>query len=187
MYECVPRATIDHFIQLCVVCRARKPQNTRAPLKQIVASGFMCRGQIDLIDMRHRPDGTYKWISHYMDHWAKFHILFALMRKSAAEVALNLQNHVFAVLGTPQILHSDNGREFVNEIIHSIVKEWPGQTTIVNGRPRNPKCQGFVEQGNHMVENLLGARLHEYVGDDQPTWTEWLPFIQCKYSGGGYL
>ena len=131
--------------------------------------------------MRHRPDGTFKWIGHYMDHWAKFHVLFALMRKSAEEVALNLQNHVFAVLGIPRILHSDNGREFVNLIVHSIVKEWPGQITIVNGRPRNPKCQGLVEQGNHQVEKLLGARLHEYEGNDQPTWTEWLPFIQCKF------
>ena len=131
--------------------------------------------------MRHKPDGTFKWIGHYMEHWAKFHILFALMRKSAAEVALNLQDHVFAILGIPQILNSDDGREFVNEIIHSIVKEWPGQITIVNGRPRNPKCQGLVEWGNHMVEKLLVARLHEYKGDDQPTWTEWLPFIQCNY------
>lgn len=57
--------------------------------------------QIDLIDMRHRPDGTFKWIGHYMDHWAKFHVLFPQMRKSAAEVALNLQNQVFAVLGIP--------------------------------------------------------------------------------------
>ena len=65
-----------------------------------------------------------------MDHWPKFHILFGLMRKSAAEVALNLQNHVFAILGIPWILQSDNGWEFVNEIIHSTVKEWPGQITI---------------------------------------------------------
>ena len=36
---------------------------------------------------------------------------------------------MFAVLGTPKILHSDNGLEFVNEIIHSIVKEWPGEVT----------------------------------------------------------
>ena len=133
--------------------------------------------------MLHRPDGTFKWIGHYMDYWTKFHILFALMRKSAAEVALNLQNHVFVILGILRILHSDNGREFVNEIIHSIVKECPGQITIANGRPSNPKCQGLVEQGNHMVEKLLGACLHEYKGDDQLTWTEWLPFIQCKSSG----
>ena len=42
--------------------------------------------QIDLIDMRHRPDGSFKWIGHYMDYRAKFHVLFPLVRKSAAEV-----------------------------------------------------------------------------------------------------
>ena len=107
-----------------------------------------------------------------MDHWAKFHVILPLMRKSAAEVAINLQNHVFAVLGTSQILHSDNGWEFVNDIVHSIVKEWPGQVTIVNGRPRNPKCQGLVEQGNGMIEKLFRARLHKHEGDNQLTWSE---------------
>ena len=91
-----------------------------------------------------------------MDHWSKMHVLFPLARKSAAEVALNLQNNVFALFGTPRILHSDNGR------------------------PRNPKCQGLVEQGNFMVEKLLGSRLNEYEGNDYPPWTEWLIFIQCK-------
>jgi len=49
VYECVPWAAIDHFIQLCVVCNAPKPQNTRVPLKPIVASGFMSRGQVCVI------------------------------------------------------------------------------------------------------------------------------------------
>ena len=138
--------------------------------------------QIDLIDMRHRPDGTFKWIGHYMDHWSKFHVLFALNRKSAAEVAMNLQNQIFSYLGTPKILHSDNGREFVNDIISSIVKEWPGEVTIVNGRPRNPQCQGLIEQGNGTVEKLLGVRLVDAEVDesDFPPWSEWLPLIQCK-------
>ena len=134
--------------------------------------------QIDLIDMMHRPDGSFKWIGHYMDHWAKVHVLFPLVRKSAAEVAVALSNQVFAVLGTPKILHSDNGREFVNEIIHNIVKEWPGEVMIVNGRPSNPKCQGLIEQGNGMVEKLLGCHLYAHEGDSQPVWSEWLPFIQ---------
>ena len=137
--------------------------------------------QIDLIDMRHRPDGIYKWIGHYMDHWAKIHFLFPLSRKSGAEVALNLQNRVFSYVGVPKILHSDNGREFVNEVVESVVREWPGEVIIVNGRPRNPKCQGLVEQGNHMVEKLLGVRLHAYDGSDYPPWSEWLSVIQCKY------
>ena len=77
--------------------------------------------QIDLTDMRHRPDGEYHWIGHYMDHWSKFHILFPLMHKSAHEVGYRLQENVFSYIGVPKILHSDNGREFVNNIVHSVV------------------------------------------------------------------
>lgn len=134
--------------------------------------------QIDLIDLRHCPDGQYKWIAHYMDHWAKYHVLFPLMRKSAAEVAFGLRTRVFCFFGTPKLLQSDNGREFVNEIIADVVSKWPGETVIINGRPRNPRCQGLVEQGNAMVEKLLGIRLQEHDGDDSP-WMEWLPLIQC--------
>ena len=84
-------------------------------------------------------------------------------------------------VGVPKILHSDNGRKFVNEVVESVVREWPGEVIILNGRPRNPKCQGLVEQGNHIVEKLLGVRLHEYVSGDYPPWSEWLSVIQCKY------
>ena len=58
----------------------------------------------------------------HMDHWSKFYV-FALCQKSAAEVALNLQNQVFSYLETPKILHSDNGHEFVNAIVASLCKE----------------------------------------------------------------
>ena len=51
--------------------------------------------------------------------------------------------------------------------------------TVVNGRPRNPRCQGLIEQGNSMVEKLLGVRLYEHEGDDCPPWSEWLPLMQC--------
>ena len=90
--------------------------------------------------MCHCPDDPYQWIAHYMDHWSIFHLIFSLTRKSAAEVATGLQKNVFSVFGTPKILHSDNGREFINEVICNLVKDWPGETTIINGRPRNPKC-----------------------------------------------
>ena len=88
--------------------------------------------QIDLIDMRHRPLSGIVIIC--MNHWAKFHVLFPLVRKSAAEVAVALSNQLsLCCLRYPKILHSDNGQEFVNEIIHSIVKEWPREVMVVNG------------------------------------------------------
>ena len=68
-------------------------------------------------------------------------------------MSLSLQK-VFSFLGTPRILHSDNGREFVNDVVRNLAKEWPGQVTIVNGRPRNPKCQGLIEQGIVLLKDL---------------------------------
>lgn len=46
LYDCVPRSAIDKYVSLCLVCHMRKPQTTRAPLKPIISSGFMTRGQV---------------------------------------------------------------------------------------------------------------------------------------------
>ena len=136
--------------------------------------------QIDLIDMRHRPDGPYHWIGHFMDHWSKLHVLFPLMHKSAVEVAVSLSSKVFAytIYGLPKILQSDNGREFVNCVIHELIEDWPGEVTIISGCPRHPQSQGLIERGNAKVEEMLACRFH----DKKPTtaWTTWLPQIQCK-------
>eukprot|EP00731_Ephydatia_muelleri_P038942 Em1001g1a len=94
--------------------RFLKNCSTIKPLKPIIASGFMSRGQ----------------------------------RKIGTEVAWNLATKVFAYLGLPKILQSDNGREFTSTLINKLVKNWPGYMTIVNGRPRHPQSQGLVERGD---------------------------------------
>ena len=80
--------------------------------------------------------------------------------------------------GLPHILHSDNGREFVNEVIAQIIQHWPGECNLINGRPRHPQSQGCVEKGNHQVEEMIRAkRLDGSAG----SWASWLPQIQCKF------
>ena len=64
------------------------------------------------------PDDSYNYIAHYMDHWYKFHVMWPLGLKSAVEVAVELATKVFPYLG----LQSDNGKEFVNEIVKNISK-----------------------------------------------------------------
>lgn len=136
--------------------------------------------QIDLIDMRSKPDQSYQYIAHYMDHWSKFHIIWPLMNKSAVEVAMGLVTRVFSYIGLPKILHSDNGREFVNELVRESLRAWPGEVVIVNGRPRHSQSQGLVEKGNHLVEMQLQSMIAEYDDPDNVPWSEWLPRVQCK-------
>lgn len=97
-----------------------------------------------------------------MDHWSKIHIVFPLEHKTALQVAEGLDKHVFSVFGTPKVLHHDNGKEFVNEVVRSVVQSWPGETTIITGRARHPQSQGMVEQANATFKRLLGARIEEW-------------------------
>ena len=79
-------------------------------------------------------------------------------------------------------MQSDNGREFVNEIVKETLSAWPGKVTIVNGRPRHSQSQGLVEKGNHLVEMQLQAMKSEWKGSGCVPWADWLPRIQCMYS-----
>lgn len=103
----------------------------------MIQKDFLERVQIDFIDMRHSPDGEYHYIAHFMDHFSKFHVLFPLKTKSAPEVAKLVEERVFAYFGPPKIFHSDNGSEFVNQVMKALLQSWGGQVTFVNGRPRH--------------------------------------------------
>ena len=74
--------------------------------------------------MRHLPDGCNKWILHCVDHWSKFNFAYPLESKRASCVAVVLTQQLFPYFGVPRILHSDNGREFVNSIIKTTLDSW---------------------------------------------------------------
>lgn len=55
----------------------------------------------------------------YQDHRTKFVILNPLKSKRAEEVSAQL-TEIYTTFGAPVILHSDNGREFVNAVIKKL-------------------------------------------------------------------
>ena len=123
-------------------------------------------------------DAGFNWIGHAVDHFSKFHIIFPLHKKEAAEVAANLSSKVFAYFGLPYVLHSDRGKEFVAAVIKELVHLWPGECRIVNGKPRSPWVQGLVERTNGCIEDTIAAKR---VDLDCNEWVTWLPEIQCKF------
>ena len=77
----------------------------------------------------------YKWLLVYQDHFTKYILLRPLKHKSAVEVADTLEDY-FCELGPPHILQSDNGGEFCNSILFSLIDEkWPS-TKIIHGKQR---------------------------------------------------
>ncbi|KAF0698227.1 KRAB-A domain-containing protein 2-like [Aphis craccivora] len=109
------------------------------------------------------------------DYATKYLYLRPFTSKRATEVAHELLK-IFLEQGAPQILQSDNGREFTAKIIEELAELWP-ECKIVYGRPRHPQSQGSVERSNQDVENILRA----WVVDNKSTkWSIVVYFVQWQ-------
>ena len=116
-YKYITKEIITMYLRLCKPCQT-KLSNPKKGLvsKPLIFKEFNSRCQVDLIDMQSNPDGKYKFILSYQDHLTKFILLRALETKRAEEVAYELLD-IFTTIGAPSVLQSDNGGEFVNQVI----------------------------------------------------------------------
>ena len=134
MYAIITVKQMQAFVDCCKVCQVKKGRMKKGvAVKPIVTSNLNRRAQVDC--MQSNPDGVYKYIMVYQDHLTKWTVLRPLKTKKAEEIAENLVN-IFCHFGSPLILHSDNGREFVNEVIHSLLSLWP-DCKMINGKARH--------------------------------------------------
>ena len=162
------------FIECCETCHQKQGRVKKGiVVKPIVSSKFNSRCQVDCIDMQSCPDGEYRYIMVYQDHLTKFTLLEPLKTKSAQEVATNLIS-VFKTFSAPLILHSDNGREFVNKVIHELLLLWPA-CKMVNGKARHSQSQGSVERCNRDIEAMLACWRRDHKRND---WATGLTEIQ---------
>ncbi|CAF1068102.1 unnamed protein product [Brachionus calyciflorus] len=117
---------------------------------------------------------NYKWIAHVIDHFSKFHILWAQEHKSAEEVVQGTEERVFVCTGLPYCKQSDNGTEFRNHLMKNLIDSWDGDCKVVHGRPRHPQSQGLVEQSNRTLERMMSAMMTQFNTDN---WVKLLPKI----------
>ena len=125
------------------------------------------------LDASISPDGVtlYKYLWVYLDHFTKKVNLAPLKRKCAEEVTEVLLD-IFCDAGPPHILHSDNGREFKNEILFSTLSEKCPTLKIIHGKLRHPESQGAVERANRNIKDALFTAMHDKSNDQ--CWVKYL-------------
>ncbi|XP_049886670.1 KRAB-A domain-containing protein 2-like [Pectinophora gossypiella] len=173
-YANITKEIISLYLSMCDVCQQKKTKKKRGLVsKPILHTEMNSRCQVDLIDFQTQPDEQFKFIMVYQDHLTKFVLLRALTSKRAAEVAYHL-NDIFLTIGAPCILQSDNGREFVNNVISELATLWP-ELKIVHGKPRHSQSQGSVERANQDIENMISSWLKD---KNSTKWSEGLRYVQ---------
>ena len=166
------RAIVENVLKECNgTCKLSKHINTvPPPPKAMRTTNVMEVIQCDLIyimcgkGLPSSEKHDFKYILSVKDCFSKFCWLFPLKSKEALPVTQCLKT-IFNQYGPPKYLHTDNGKEFVNESIHKLCCDMG--INIKKGRPYHPQSQGQVEVLNKRIKSTLAHFLQKYENDIQ--------------------
>ena len=110
-----------------------------------------------------------------VDHFSKYGFAYAIPDKKA-ETIRNYIAQAF-VIGEPQMLHTDNGKEFVNELLTN----WLEKRNIkhILGGKYHPQSQGAVESFNKTIQKILNEAYTNSMFNGDEEWS--LPLMVSDF------
>ncbi len=98
------------------------------------------------------------------------------LRNSEMETVSRELWEIFCLIGWPRVLQSDNGPEFVNQVLRALVKLTGIDHRLIS--PYNPRADGKVERviGSSMM--IIKKLLHGY----SHNWSLYVPFAQVTFN-----
>jgi hypothetical protein len=170
---------VELWCKSCTICNSVKKKNANSNEsipKELIETrepwDLVC---IDLWKAGVKSEGGNKYILTVIDGFSKFALAIPIKSKKATVVAKALLERVFSIFGFPLRLHSDQGKEFVNEILEELCK--------LNGIKKStttayhPQGNAYAERIHQFFRNMLTA----YIRIDQRNWDDIIPFMMIQY------
>jgi hypothetical protein len=166
------RQQIQQAIARCDSCARFVVQKAGfKPAQFIMAEGPWSHVQIDCsVHLPESEDGC-KVLLVVVDVFSGFMLLYPIQSNTAQAVARKLWD-AFTLFGFPRILQSDNGAEFVNNVVKALLKLMKVDERHI--APYNPRCDGKVERGIAVVMIVIKKLLQ---GADR-LWPQFCPLAQ---------
>ena len=116
----------------------------------------------------------YNGIFTLMEAFASYRGAYPIKTKTKFEIGSLLRNWI-CLFGPPKVILSDQGSEFINDIIDGMCNNIGIPHKITSAY--NPRTNGKVERFN---QTLIGA-LRKQVDDNHENWAECLDFVLFAY------
>ena len=165
------------YIQKCLACEEHKRAGRKAkfPLSHYVVGYPLDRVGMDILGPFPITGRGNKYVLVIGDYFTKWMEAYALPDQTAETVATRFVNEFVARLGVPLKMTSDQGRNFVSEIMVNVCQLLgvdKARTT-----PYRPQSNGLVERFNGTILKMLRA----YVSYKPTEWDEYLPLLTAAY------
>ena len=117
-----------------------------------------------------------KYVLTFQDDLSKYVVAVPIVRQDAETVARAFVERIVLQYGTPQVIQTDQGANFVSEVFKNtccLLKIKKIQSTAFH-----PESQGGIERSHR----VLAEYLRHYVNEDQTNWDAWMPFATYVYN-----
>lgn len=165
------------FVKKCDKCLRVNPANvkTAPPLNSIdVPSRVWSLVGIDIVGPMPTTAAGNKYIVAITDHFSKWSEAKAISNKTATEVAKFVLDCICR-FGPMDSLISDQGREFVNEVVDYVTDALKIDHRISS--PYHPQTNGQRERDNRTLKSMLS----KLCNDKRDNWDELLPGVLFAY------
>ena len=169
---------VAFWIKSCEKCQRRKhaQPKPRAPMKIYVSGDRNEIIAMDVCGPLVKSKNGNQYVLVITDCFSKYTEAYAMPNQQAVTVAEILVKKWIHVYGEPQQVHSDQGTNFMSELIKQICRIYDIEQTRTT--PYHPQGDGQVERYNRTMMNIVYSLVEK---NDE--WDEVLPYAQSAYNG----
>ena len=172
--------TVEDYVNKCITCARNKTQPSRTPRdkgKHIVStmSQAFSRVNVDIMGPFPVTERNNQYIVVFTDLATRFSETCALPDHTAMTVANALVEKVICRHGSPAELRSDQGAEFMSELMHHACSLL--QIEHVASAPYSPWSNGAVER----VNGSICSKLAHIAQTCRKEWDLLLPYATAAY------
>ena len=115
---------VGQYCSCCIKCQTTKAHpRAPAPLQPIIASRPWELVAVDVLKVPISLQGN-EYILVAQDYFSKWPFAIPMADQKAERIVRILKDQIFTVVGPPEKLHSDQGRNFESHILSELCKEF---------------------------------------------------------------
>ena len=100
----------------------------------------------------------FKWVFEIIDHFSKFWKSYAAIANNSQEALICLKDYCYSI-GIAEILQTDNGLEYKNDLITGFCNK--NNIKHIFSSPRHPKINGVVEMAHRETRKYIINKILE--------------------------
>ena len=146
---------IKNFINVCPNCaNQNKFKKLQSKIKIVIENGPHYRY---VADIWHLPKEIsdkvdYKYVLDIVDHFSKWYYGYLLYSKEGKEILKNIEKYI-ENFGKPNILQTDNGKEFDNQFLKTYCVD--NNIKLIHSSPYHPQTNGTVEVTHKEIQKYI--------------------------------